>query len=189
MADTPFLAQIALFSFNFAPQGWATCSGQLLPINQNQALFSLLGTMYGGNGQTNFALPDLRSRVPLGLGQGPGASYLVGEAGGAETVTLAVQHLPAHGHTVDASALTATVRCSSAPANQRSPAAGVPAVEAAGVTATYSNALPDANMKAGGVAVAMTANSAGGGQPHDNRQPYLGLTYCIALQGIFPSQN
>ena len=185
----PFLSEIALFSFGFAPRGWATCSGQLLPINQNQALFSLLGTTYGGNGQTNFALPDLRGRVPLDFGQGAGSGYTLGQTGGAETVTLAAQELPPHVHAIDPTTLTATARCNSGVANQRGPVSGVPAMEAAGVTATYSNATPDANMRTGGVNAAMTAGVSDGGQAHENRQPYLGLTYCIALQGIFPSQN
>ena len=164
------------------------CFGQLLPINQNQALFSLLGTTYGGNGQTTFALPDLRGRVPLGFGQGPSASYNLGETGGAEAVALGVQHLPAHVHAIDTNALTGTVACGNTAANQRSPAGGLPAIEAAGVTATYSSMAPDANMRAGAVAVATTSTVSGGGQGHSNLQPYLVLTYCIALQGDFPSQ-
>jgi len=181
----PFISEIALFSFGFAPQGWATCSGQLLPINQNQALFSLLGTTYGGNGQTTFALPDLRGRVPLGMGN----TYTLGQTGGAEVVTLTAQQLPPHVHAIDPNSLTATGKCSSGVASQRSPAGGVPAMEATGVTATYSNAAPDATMRSGGVTAAMTAGASGGSQPHANLQPYLGLTYCIALQGAFPSQN
>lgn len=181
----PFLSEIRLMSFAFAPRGWAQCNGQLLPINQNQALFSLLGTQYGGNGQTNFALPDLRGRVPLGFAD----SGLVGEKGGVEAVTLGVSHLPSHVHAIDASALTGTARCSNAAANQRTPAGSVPAIEAAGVTATYSNSSPDANMRAGSVAVGTTSSATGGGQPHSNQQPYLALTYCIALQGVFPSQS
>jgi microcystin-dependent protein len=181
----PFLSEIALFSFNFAPKGWATCSGQLLPINQNQALFALLGTTYGGNGQTTFALPDLRGRVPLDFGNG----YTLGQTGGAETITLVPQQLPSHVHAIDPTTLTATAKCNSGVANQRNPAGGVPAMEAAGVTATYSSTAPDANMRSGGVTPSMTATVAGGSQPHENRQPYLALTYCIALQGIFPSQN
>jgi microcystin-dependent protein len=189
MLYVPYLSQIALFAFDFAPHGWAKCSGQLLPINQNQALFALLGTTYGGNGQTTFALPDLRGHVPLGFGQAAGAAYALGETGGSESVALAETHLPPHVHTIDASGLTATARCTETAGNQRNPSQGVPAGEAAGVTATYSSALPDANMKGGAVAVTLTADVAGGGQTHDNRQPYLAMSYCIALQGIFPSQN
>jgi microcystin-dependent protein len=184
MAIEPYLSEIALFAFNFPPKGWALCHGQLLPINQNQALFALLGTTYGGNGQTTFALPDLRGRVPVGFA----AASPLGQNGGVEAVTLAVQQLPAHSHPIVASALTATASCSSAAADRRSPADGVPAVEAAGVTATYSNQAPDASMRAGGVSVAATSGITGGGQAHGNMQPYLVLNYCIALQGIFPSQ-
>jgi microcystin-dependent protein len=187
--DSPYLSEIALFAFGFAPQGWATCSGQLLPINQNQALFSLLGTTYGGNGQTTFALPDLRGRVPMGFGPDPAPGHDRGETGGSETATLAVAHLPQHVHVIDASGLTATAACTNGAANQRSPVGAIPAMEAAGVTAAYSNAPPDGTMKAGGVPIAMTTGVTGGGQPHANRQPYLALNYCIALQGVFPSPN
>jgi microcystin-dependent protein len=189
---TPYLSQLALFSFNFAPAGWAVCAGQLLPINQNQALFSLLGTTYGGNGQTTFALPDLRGRVPIHFGQGPGLSnYNLGAAGGTESVALGVSQMPAHTHAIDISGLTATERATNAAGNQRTPVGNVPAAESAVVTATYSSAVPNASMNnaaatpGGGV----TAAVAGGSQPHENRQPYLALTYCIALQGIFPSRN
>ena len=188
MANTPYISEIALFPFNFAPRGWAMCLGQLLPINQNQALFSLLGTTYGGNGQTTFALPDLRGRVPLGFGEGPSASYSLGEAGGAETVALGVQHLPPHAHAIDTNALTGTATCGNTAANRRSPDGGLPAIEAAGVTATYSSVAPDANMRAGAVTVATTSTASGGGQAHSNLQPFLVLTYCIALQGDFPSR-
>ncbi|MEO6238460.1 MAG: tail fiber protein, partial [Vicinamibacterales bacterium] len=159
------------------------------PINQNQALFALLGTTYGGNGQTTFALPDLRGRVPIGVGQGAGSSFALGQAGGADAVALAPAHLPAHTHTIDVNTLTATARCSGNPANQRSPVAAVPAMESAGVTATYSSAAPNGTMRSGGVTVGLAALAAGGGLAHPNMQPYLPLVYCIALQGIFPSQN
>lgn len=182
----PYLSEIALFSFGNAPQGWALCSGQLLPIDQNQALFSLLGTTYGGDGRTNFALPDLRGRVPMHAGGG----HELGEAAGTETVTVSAAQMPAHSHTLDLSALTATARCTGGAANQLSPVGAVPAVEPTYATAVYSNAAPDANMnvsavtKGGSIAAANT----GGGQAHENRQPYLALNYCIAVQGIFPSQ-
>jgi microcystin-dependent protein len=189
MSIDPYISEIALFPFNFAPKGWARCDGQLLPINQNQALFSLLGTTYGGNGQTNFALPDLRGRVPLGFGPSPGAAYVLGQNSGAEAVTLGVPTLPQHVHPIDASALTGTVRCGNTAANQRSPVGGVPAIETAGVTATYSSMAPDANMRAGTLSVATTSATTGGGQAHSNMQPYLVLNYCIALQGVFPSRN
>lgn len=190
MSD-PFVGQILLTPFNFAPRGFALCQGQILPISQNTALFALLGTIYGGNGVSTFALPDLRGRVPLAFGQGPGLSdYFQGEVGGAETVTLGQTQIPAHSHAMT-NALTATARCRNAAGNQLTPVGNVPAIEAAGVTATYSNAVPDANLRTGALAVggALTAAPAGGGQPHDNRQPYLGLNYCIALQGVFPARQ
>ena len=132
MPLTPFRSQIGLFGFGFAPKGWAICDGRLLPINQNQALFSLLGTMYGGNGQTTFALPDLRSRIPKG-GQMPTDSTLlvpdIGASGGAETVTLALANVPPHTHAISTNGLNASVRCKNSAANQLTPVSGVPALE------------------------------------------------------------
>jgi microcystin-dependent protein len=188
----PYLSQIAPFGFGFAPKGWAPCAGQLLPINQNQALFALLGTTYGGDGRTTFALPDLRGRVAIGAGQGAGLSgYVIGQTGGSESITLGLTQMAAHTHAIDASALTATEKCRGAAGNQRTPVGDVPAIEAAGVTATYSNAIPDASMNSGAVAMGgnVTSGIAGQGVAHENRQPYLAVTYCIALQGVFPSQN
>ena len=183
----PFLSQVALFSFNYAPRGWAQCNGQLLPINQNQALFSLLGTTYGGNGQTTFALPDLRGRVPLAVS----VTHFLGERQGSDSVELTVGQSPAHTHTLDATALTATARARNAAANLATPLGNTPAIMNAGSTLGYSSAAPDANMQASSVAFGgtVTAGLAGSSQPHENRQPYLVMTYCIALQGIFPSQN
>jgi len=188
----PFLGQIILVGFNFAPRGWALCQGQLLPIAQNTALFALLGTMYGGNGQTTFALPDLRGRVPNGFGLGPGLSnYDQGQVGGTETVTMTVNQLPAHGHAVPGTGLTATANVKNSAGNQQMPAGNIPAGEAAGVTATYSSAMPDGVMAPGAISVGgnATASNMGGSQPHPNLQPYLTLNYCIALEGIFPSRN
>jgi microcystin-dependent protein len=188
----PFLGMIILVPYTFAPRGWAFCDGQLLPIAQNTALFSLLGTTYGGNGQTTFALPDLRSRVPIGAGQGPGLSnYDLGQAGGAETVTLTVNQIPNHTHAVTLAGLAATANVKNAAGNQQSPVGNVPAIEAAGVTATYSNQAPDAAMAAGAVSVSgtATASAVGGGQPFGIIQPYVTVHYCIALAGIFPSRN
>jgi microcystin-dependent protein len=163
----PFLGSIIIFGGNFAPRGWAFCAGQLLPINQNTALFSLLGTTYGGNGQTTFALPDLRGRAPIGFGQGPGLSnYDLGQQGGVENVTLTIPELAAHTHTQPASTAEETTN---RPSNAF-PAKG-------GVYAGTS----DTTMGAGG--------ATGGGQPHENRQPYTAMNYIIALQGIFPSRN
>jgi len=165
----PYLGEIRLFSFAFAPRGWAFCNGQLLPINQNQALFSLLGTNYGGNGQTTFALPNLQGRVPLHFGTGVGASYSLGQAAGAQTQTLSLAEIPQHGHTAKGSASGA----------DRGSAAGNYWAAGAGA---YSSATDGAMA---GVAIA----SAGGGQPHENTSPYAVISMCIALQGIYPSQS
>jgi microcystin-dependent protein len=163
----PFLSEIRVVSFNFAPKGWALSNGQLLPINQNQALFALLGTTYGGNGQTTFALPDLRGRTPIHEGNG----HVRGEQGGAETHVLTTAQLPAHGHRATGTDAAATAV---------TPEGNLPA--ATGAARTYGNGLsnpmhPDA--------VAAT----GGGQTHQNMQPFLVLNFIIALQGIFPSQT
>jgi microcystin-dependent protein len=164
----PFLGSIILFAGNFAPRGWAFCNGQLLSIAQNTALFSLLGTTYGGDGQTTFALPDLRGRAPIHAGQGPGLqSYVLGQFGGEETVTLTSAELPPHAHVQPA---TNDQQTTNRP-NGALPARG-------GVYANESD----------GSALHPTS-SAGGGQPHDNRSPYLALNYIIALEGIYPSRN
>jgi microcystin-dependent protein len=164
-----FLGEIRLVPFGFAPQGWALCDGRLLAINQNQALFALLGTTYGGDGRTTFALPDLRGRVPLGAGQSAtGTDYTLGATGGAESVKLAASQIPSHTH---------PVRANSGAATKKDPVGSVPAK--GGAYAATQNAKMSA---------AMLAKS-GGGQTHENRQPYLSLNYIIALAGIFPSQN
>lgn len=169
MSD-PFIAEIKLFAGNFAPRGWAFCNGQILSIAQNTALFSLLGTTYGGNGQTTFALPDLRSRVPVHPGQGPGLSNVtLGQAAGSETVTLLQTQMPQHGHMVAATNGSAGA---SRPANNFLSAGG-----------SYANASDGTTMNPNMV------QGAGGGQPHENRQPYLGLNFIIALEGIFPARN
>lgn len=167
----PFLAEIRLMSFNFPPKGWALCNGQLLPINQNQALFSLLGTTYGGNGQTNFALPDLRGRSPLHAGAGS----VLGERGGEAAHTLTVNEVPSHGHVLSAS---------SDVANSNLPGAALPAGRPRGGINRYAPAASgNAVMHAGSL------STSGGSQAHDNMQPYLTLNFAIALQGIYPSQN
>lgn len=188
----PFLGMIILVPYTFAPRGWAFCNGQILSIAQNTALFSLLGTTYGGNGQTTFALPDLRSRVPIHAGQGPGLSaYVLGQSGGNEVETLLASQLPPHTHPATAGTLTGAVRVKNAVGTAQTPVGNVPAVEAAGVTATYSSSAPDALMRAGSVAVtgAPAVGAAGGGQPFPVVQPYLTFHYCICLDGIFPSRN
>ena len=162
----PFLSEIRIMSFNFAPKGWAMCNGQLLPINQNQALFSLLGTTYGGDGRVNFALPNLQGITPMHVGNG----YTLGEKGGEQNHTLGIGDLPAHTHVLNAS---------SAPANTSVPTGAY--------VATVNNAYTAANNLVA-LSSASVAN-AGSSQPHLNMQPFLVLNFCIALQGIFPSQN
>ncbi len=171
MSD-PILGEIRCFGFNFAPRGWAACDGQLLPINSNQALFALLGTTYGGDGRTTFALPDLRGRVGVGEGSGPGLSqYRSGQSGGEETVTLTVDQLAAHGHGVTAM---------KGRGKARTPVGRFLAKVTRGKA--YG---PTGDVQMNGSMIAET----GGDQPHDNVQPYLALNYCIALQGVFPSRN
>jgi microcystin-dependent protein len=173
MAES-FLGEIRIFGFNFPPRGWAFCAGQLLPISQNTALFSLLGTYYGGNGINTFALPDLRSRVPLGQGQGPGLSqYVVGETGGAETVTLVAGELPSHTHLASGS---------TSKGDSLVPTGCVWSADAGG-SAPYSSGAPDGYLSP--QAIGFT----GGNQAHENRPPYLVLNFSIALVGIFPSRN
>ncbi|HUK61884.1 MAG TPA: tail fiber protein [Dongiaceae bacterium] len=168
-----WIGEVALVAFNFAPQGWALCNGQLLPIATNTALFSLLGTTYGGDGQTTFALPDLRSRVPIHQGQGPGLSnYVMGQVGGNETATLTVNQIPSHTHAAMADATNGS---------SDTPTGLVVARNAAGVPQYGSNPT---------VALAPQAiASTGGSQPHTNVQPYLTMNYVIALSGYFPSRS
>ncbi|MEW6212878.1 MAG: tail fiber protein [Acidobacteriota bacterium] len=172
MAD-PFVAEIRIFPFNFAPKGWAWCDGQLMPLSQNTALFSLLGTTYGGNGKSNFALPDLQGRAPMHPGQGPGLSlHDLGETGGSETVTLLESEIPSHSHGVSASAADGT---SQTPQNEKL-AGGVGIGQyapAASLTQLSPNAL----------------TPAGGDQPHNNLMPFLTFYFCIALQGVFPPRT
>lgn len=185
MADK-FVGEIRLFPFNFAPLGWALCQGQLLPISQNTALFSLLGTQFGGNGTSNFALPDLQGRVAVNQGTGAGlSSYFIGQSGGVENLTLTAQEIPSHAHTLTAAG---TLKAKNAGGNSQTPAGNAPAAESEGATATYSSATPNASMRAGGVTFTGAANvaSVGGGATHENRMPTLAMNYCIALQGTFP---
>jgi microcystin-dependent protein len=162
----PFLSELRLMSFNFAPKGWAMCNGQLMPINQNQALFSLLGTTFGGDGRVNFALPNLQGRTPIGVGLG----HTLGEAGGTQSETLSISQMPQHFHTVQAS--NASADTISAPGNLL----GATSARYAGPTG-----LTTLNPS--------TVSNVGGSQAHQNMQPYLVLNWCIALQGIFPSPN
>ncbi len=169
----PFLSEIRIFSFNYAPRGWAMCNGQLLPINQNQALFSLLGTTYGGNGQTTFALPNLQGRVPNHFGSG----HFLGEVGGEVAHTLTMSELPTHTHLLSSNL---AVVGASVNATQGAPTGNFWANDG---KAHYSTSPPNSAMGAGAV------TNVGGSQAHNNMQPYLVLNFCIALVGIFPSQN
>jgi microcystin-dependent protein len=165
--SSPFIGEIRIFSGNFAPQGWAFCDGTLLAIDQNDALFNLIGTTYGGDGQTTFALPDLRSRIPVH--QGPG--FTLGQLGGVETVTLTVSQLPAHTHVPQAS---------SSSGNRSTPASNVWAASALN---QFSSAAPTTTLDPAAIGVA------GGSQPHDNMSPFLSVNFIISLFGIFPSQG
>ncbi len=180
----PFLSTIMWSGSNFCPRGWLPAQGQILSIQQNTALFALLGTTYGGDGRTTFALPDLRGRSPLGVGQGPGlSSYVLGETSGANTATLTPSNLPAHAHN---GSLSATLRASSANGDSAAPEGRV---LANGRTARVYAAPPAAGaMDASSVSVQTSSSPAGNGAPFSHQQPYLGMTACIALQGIFPSR-
>jgi microcystin-dependent protein len=175
------IGEIRMFAGNFPPRGWALCQGQILSIAQNTALFSILGTTYGGNGTTNFALPDLRGRVPIQPGQGPGlSSHLLGEQSGAENVTLLATQMPAHTHPT-----TVQAKCINEDGSTPSAANAVWANSTQGFG--YDAATPDSNMSPN--AISVTAGIAGGNQPHTNMQPYLAINFIIALQGIYPSRN
>jgi microcystin-dependent protein len=172
MAD-PFVGEIRLFGGNFAPQGWALCDGRLLAIAQNTALFSLLGTNYGGDGRTTFALPDLRGRAPIHMGQGSGLTpRSIGYASGRETVALTAQECPAHSHTASGAS----------GANQPSPVGNFWSTDPNGNTAAYSTT-------ANSVMAPGAIGATGAGQPHENMQPYLAVNYIIALAGVFPPRN
>ena len=175
----PFIGQIIMFGGNFAIRGFAQCDGQLLGISQNTALFSLLGTTYGGDGRTSFGLPDLRGRFPMHVGTGPGLSpRRLGEKSGAETTTLTVSQMPSHDHAGAAKANAGT-------ANSQSPIGNVLASEAGGVTAMYSSDAPDGDMSVSALSIANT----GGSHPHSNLPPYQVISFLIALVGIYPSRG
>lgn len=170
----PFIGQIILFAGNFAPRGWAFCHGQLLSIASNTALFSILGTTYGGDGRTTFALPDLRGRVPVSEGSGPGLSdWRLGQTGGSEQITLSAANLPAHTHTV-------TTRMDASPGTTSTPATGMVPAES-----SEDNYGPGTTP----IDTVHTSSSVGSGTPVNNIQPTLALNYIIALQGIFPSRS
>src|SRR5215213_6302760 len=178
MAD-PFVAEIRIFPFNFAPKGWAFCDGQLLPLSQNTALFSLLGTTYGGDGKSTFALPDMQGNAPMHPGQGPGLSlHDLGETGGSETVTLLSSEMPAHAHFVG--------RATVAAGDSTSPSGAVWAQSAAG---RGGAALYHEAPATGKVNSLLSLSITGASFPHNNMQPYLTLNFCIALQGVFPPRT
>lgn len=169
---TPYVGEIRMFGGNFAPAGWAFCNGQQVPISENDTLFTLIGTTYGGDGQETFCLPDLQGRIPVHAGQGPGISqnYTLGEKGGVESVTLTTQQIPVHTH---------VPMVQTGAGNQSSPAGGVWA---------FSNLSAFNNMPAN-VSMANTIQGAGGSQPHENMMPFLAVSFIISLYGVFPQQN
>jgi microcystin-dependent protein len=170
----PFLGQIIQVAFNFAPRGYAMCNGQLLPISQNEALYALLGTTFGGDGVSSFALPNLQGRIPLHQGQGPGlTNRVMGAMAGEEEHTLISNEMPTHTHIANANSA----------ANQTLPANNLWGGDSTGTFALYSNGTPDSQLSPQAIGVA------GGSQPHDNMQPYLVTTFCMAMVGIFPTQN
>jgi microcystin-dependent protein len=170
----PFIGEIKIFPYSFAPKGWAYCDGQIMQISQNQALYSLLGTTYGGNGTSTFALPNLQGRVPIGAGTGPGlSSRPLGQSSGSNSVTLNITEIPAHNHTLAGESVDGTQRT----VNNAYPA------QAGSLFSYQGAASPLVQMN--GAAVANSGSS----QPHNNMQPYLGINYCIALVGLFPSRN
>jgi microcystin-dependent protein len=176
--STPFMGQIEIFAFGFAPKGWAQCNGQLLPINQNQALFALLGTQFGGDGRVNFALPDMRGRIPISRGQN-----LIGQPGGEEFHTLSLSEMPAHNHRVNVD--------SSAGATSKAATTSTVLGQSSGTSSTGQQLAINA-YGTGGPATALDSraiSNVGGSLPHENRQPFLALNFCMALQGIFPSPN
>jgi microcystin-dependent protein len=166
----PFLGELRIVGYNFAPKGWAMCNGQFLQISQNAALFAILGTTYGGNGTTNFALPNFQGRAPIH----PGIGFVLGQTGGEQNHTLTVNEMPLHTHAVNGS---------SGNGNTQTAAGNTWAVEGSNTTFIYSNGAQDAHMAVSGIA------NSGGNQPHSNMQPFLVLNFVIALQGIFPSRN
>lgn len=175
MASQPYIGEIRIFAGSFAPRNWAMCNGQTMAISQNETLYNLIGTTYGGDGQTTFELPDLRGRVPVGAGQGVGLSnYVLGQKSGSESVILTQQQIPTHNHTAYAAGMGTT----DSPANE------YPATDPAGNVAQFkSGTSQNASMNANAIA------TAGGGQPHNNLQPVLPVTYIIALFGVYPSRS
>jgi len=176
--SNPFVAEVRIFTGNFAPKGWALCDGQLLPISQNTALFSLLGTTYGGDGKSNFALPNLQGCAPMQAGQGPGLSLRdLGETAGEQTVTLLQTEMPAHSHTAQATTDLTTANAS--------PANNIWASGQKGFGNVYTPSVSGQNVQMNPLGTSI----AGGNLPHNNMPPFLGLTFIIALQGVFPARS
>jgi microcystin-dependent protein len=173
--SNPYLGEVRMFGGNFAPQGWALCNGQILPISQNAALFSLLGTQYGGDGRSTFALPDLQGRVPISFGTGPGGAVVIGEEDGAETVTLTPAQAPAHSHEWAVMGGAGTADKEKLPNGYL----------ANGPLAVYDNTNPATTV----ALASSTISTVGGSQPHENMAPFVVLNFIIALTGIFPSRN
>ena len=181
-AQDAFVGQIVLFAGNFEPRGWAFCDGRLLPISQNTALFSLLGTTYGGDGRSTFALPDLRGKVPVGAGQGPGLSdYMLGESAGEESVTLLQIEMPAHAHALS----NLQVNCDNSSATSNSPVNTIPAV----ITNTSDSYSTTKNASMHTFQGNISSSVVGGSQPHNNNKPFVAVNYIIALQGIYPPRQ
>ncbi|HEU4788645.1 MAG TPA: tail fiber protein [Flavobacterium sp.] len=184
MSTEPFIGEIKILGFNFAPIGYQTCSGQLLSISSNAALFSLLGTYYGGDGQSTFALPDLQGRTPIGQGQGQGLpNYVIGEKAGTTNVSILTTNMPEHNHTLNA--VSAKLKASSANADEASPQSNFPAVAA---SANYSGNGATAGVYTGGVEISGSTDTNGSGVPLGIMNPYLVVNYSIATEGIFPSR-
>lgn len=174
----PFLAEVRLMGFNFAPRGWAFCDGQILPINQNQSLYSLLGTIYGGDGRTSFALPDLRGRTPIHVGNSNGGEeHELGQKGGEEAITLSTVEMPSHDHTAQAA---------NSEANQNNSGGNILAAASA---STFNLYISETSTPTRQPITSSTVTNVGGSQSHNNMQPYFAVNFCIALQGLFPSRN
>lgn len=181
MSDSPFVGEIAVFGFNFAPSGWAQCNGQLLPISQNTALFSLLGTYYGGNGKSTFALPNLQGCATVSHGQGPGLSeWFLGQETGTASITLLLSEIAVHNHAVRATSVNANSNLAAGGQFARAIKGNLQASNSGRI---YSSAAPNAQMSG------MALSPAGGSQPHNNMMPYLTMNFCIALQGVYPPRG
>lgn len=191
-----FVGEIRAFGFNFAPRSWAFCDGQLMAISQNTALFSLIGTFYGGDGRTTFGLPDLRGRAPIKFGNGPGlSSYPIGVRAGVESVTLTQNQMPSHTHVPNATDFTVTFPASTSDNTTDTPGPTLRMGKTVGATRLdpgtkiYTDAAADTNLGQFPATGNLTIDPTGGSQAHENRMPYLAINYCICLQGIFPSRN